>query len=138
MFQVGPLVAGQGTQPILLRTRPNQTPEWFGANPIPYSRAVALPKARPTPSYPLAVSADCLSSSVTLFATSICLVATPTFRKVALVESLNEFTAASDNRKPAGALALTPAAVRRLVGLAAGKVLNSSSFARWYEARSAK
>ena len=46
LFQVGPLVAGQGTQPILLRTRPNQSPEWFGAKPIPYSRAVALPKAR--------------------------------------------------------------------------------------------
>jgi hypothetical protein len=62
LFQVGPLVAGQGTQPILLRTRPNQTPEWFGANPIPYSRAVALPKARPNLSDPLAVNRSILSA----------------------------------------------------------------------------
>jgi hypothetical protein len=53
MFQVGPLVEAEGTQPILLRTGHHQSPEWFGANPIPYSRAVALPKPSPNPSDPL-------------------------------------------------------------------------------------
>src|ERR671927_2036736 len=53
MFQVGPLVEAEGTQPILLRTGQNQTPEWFGTNPIPYARAVALPKPSPNPSDPL-------------------------------------------------------------------------------------
>src|SRR5919202_3575824 len=53
MFQVGPLVEAEGTQPILLRTGHHQTPELFGANPIPYSRIVALPKPSPNPSDPL-------------------------------------------------------------------------------------
>src|SRR5919205_3139799 len=58
MFQVGPLVEAEGTQPILLRTGQNQTPEWFGTNPIPYSRAVALPKPSPNSSDPLAWSQE--------------------------------------------------------------------------------
>src|ERR671933_1314508 len=53
MFQVGPLVEAEGTQPILPRTGHHQSPEWFGTNPIPYSRAVALPKPSPNPSDPL-------------------------------------------------------------------------------------